>query len=1285
MKPIARRWSGVGIAALLFACADRDLIIEERSLVAGSGIIHGVASTVVDASAPTSACDGGASDDPACEFSRIDECGPACADLPRDPTLCGDGRVALPEECDDGNAQSFDGCSSMCRAELCGNGRVDPPEECDDGNDESGDGCSGGCLSESCGNARLERVVRAEGPAEMETCDPPEAGVCDERCQMVDCGDGRRTGDEACDDGNTTGGDGCSRVCTFEYCGDGEVNQLPGDEQCDPPDSDVCDESCQVVECGNGGPLQGSEACDDGNVEPGDGCDAACRVEVCGDGKLDVGEDCEPPGEGRCSVHCTARRVECGDGVIDDVAGEECDDGNIAYGDGCSPSCVLEQCGNGRLESPFETCEPPGTLACSQLCRAPVCGDGWFDEPGGEECEDGNRHAGDGCGVTCRLERCGNGELEIGEHCDPPDTDGCGPSCQFVATGIPRTTPLPVGAEAFSPDETDVAGSRLSAAGVERASRAWCVRTAPGARYRWGVTASLFEPDAAEVSALLGARFFPESACSGGMLGGFSSRYPIERSDGSELMLLPPASPIADVDAGFEAPPDVGSMQLWVGVQGPPVPATLTLEDIELVRLGMERCGDGFPEGSEQCEANVTPECSSECTLPVVCGDGWAVPGECGAGACPSDCGLEPPVCGDGVVVAPEECDPAGVDQCRDDCTLEHPICGDGRVEDSESCDPPDGAGCDESCQEIECGNGVIESPEECEPPDSNGCSQHCRTLSNQEASCGDGLLQGAESCDPPNPDTWCSPRCQRIDPRLTCGDGWVDSDAGEECDPPGPDEDCGLDCKWAVCGDGTVAGRELCDPPDGEACGDSCQPQGDALQCQLCLSEECRGEGADDAFQACFGLEGAAQTGPAVGSALRQLCVDAVECMRRTGCAAESQNDFVAATPVACFCGKSVLDAEDGIHHMRSCRDGVEVPEGACSSEFARAAQSAQPGAVLAALDPDFSTGALSAAVRLMSECGHDEQRCGEVCSTESECGNGVLEPGELCDPELDEHCNEELCSILPCGNGVVDVAWPYGPGSNFEEYAQPEDWVAESCDILDPYTNQEGRCDSTCQLIVTCGDGVLVPSVEACDPGADGDWSDCCQPDNAAQLAGCDRDGDRVLDRNEQCQAPSVCGNGRREGTEECDPEVPDPERCVDCRAVDPCTECTRRECASAHDGCYGSGVEPRTRVGCGEVLECVATSGCAKEGPYGQSCRCGSTELAECALLGGNGPCQDVITQNAMCEPVGGSIPQSCVTANGSNPQVPAGAAFQIANCRQALCSAECDYWGFPTVEE
>jgi cysteine-rich repeat protein len=118
--------------------------------------------------------------------------------------------------------------------------------------------------------------------------------------------------------------------------------------------------------------VEAGEGCDDGNLDPCDGCSATCALEFgCGDGSA------------------------CG--------AEECDDANAEVCDGCSPSCVLEVCGDGLL--------------CPAL---------------GEECDDSNVAACDGCSPVCTQEVCGNGLLDCGEQCDdgnPLSCDGCS-SCQ---------------------------------------------------------------------------------------------------------------------------------------------------------------------------------------------------------------------------------------------------------------------------------------------------------------------------------------------------------------------------------------------------------------------------------------------------------------------------------------------------------------------------------------------------------------------------------------------------------------------------------------------------------------------------------------------------------------------------------------------------------------------------------------------------------------------------------------------------------------------------------------
>src|SRR5690606_8377899 len=129
-----------------------------------------------------------------------------CAAPGQSCTRCGNGTVEGAEKCDDGANVSGDGCRDDCKAiepgwicpggqncTRCGNGVRDPGEECDDGNTSSSDGCAA-CVIDVGGGF---------------TCYPSNPADPDSRSQCDLCGNGRVRGDEACDDGNTTDGDGC--------------------------------------------------------------------------------------------------------------------------------------------------------------------------------------------------------------------------------------------------------------------------------------------------------------------------------------------------------------------------------------------------------------------------------------------------------------------------------------------------------------------------------------------------------------------------------------------------------------------------------------------------------------------------------------------------------------------------------------------------------------------------------------------------------------------------------------------------------------------------------------------------------------------------------------------------------------------------------------------------------------------------------------------------------------------------------------------------------------------
>ena len=95
--------------------------------------------------------------------------------------------------------------------------------------------------------------------------------------------------------------------------------------------------------CGNG-IIEAGEACDDGNLVNGDGCENNCTLTgaICGNGIIEAGEACDDGnlvnGDG-CENNCTLTGAICGNGIIE--AGETCDDGNLINGDGCDSNCTL--------------------------------------------------------------------------------------------------------------------------------------------------------------------------------------------------------------------------------------------------------------------------------------------------------------------------------------------------------------------------------------------------------------------------------------------------------------------------------------------------------------------------------------------------------------------------------------------------------------------------------------------------------------------------------------------------------------------------------------------------------------------------------------------------------------------------------------------------------------------------------------------------------------------------------------------------------------------------------
>lgn len=314
----------------------------------------------------------------------------------------GDTAVDAPDATEDGGADTSDDVSTDTTEDTAGDTDTDvppPAEVCDNERDDDEDG-DVDCDDDDCADHRT--------------------------CVAPGCGNGVLDDGEDCEDGNTDDDDGCASDCSVERgfrneCGDGVIVAVAGEE------------------------------CDDGDAnsdEAPDACRTDCVYAYCGDDVVDAGESCD--GEATCDDECEVI-ASCGDGAVQEP--EECDDGNDNPGDGCD-ACLLtapSSCGDGVYAPAFEECEGgrgcTGADVCTTacVCEAPeFCGNGTVDS--GEECDGSDAPCGaNGFCNACACEDyvCGNNVREGTEECDGSDDSACGGSetCVSCACTEPDVAP----------------------------------------------------------------------------------------------------------------------------------------------------------------------------------------------------------------------------------------------------------------------------------------------------------------------------------------------------------------------------------------------------------------------------------------------------------------------------------------------------------------------------------------------------------------------------------------------------------------------------------------------------------------------------------------------------------------------------------------------------------------------------------------------------------------------------------------------------------------------------
>lgn len=290
----------------------------------------------------------------------------------------------------------------------CGNGRIDLGEQCDDGNVTNGDGCSATCQFEDCSPSSC--------PAGC--CDLQ--GNCVGGTDDVACG----TGGGACASCTTAGQICHQQACeTPPACSQGETLE------CGNCGTRICDAN------GAYGPCQGEGACSAGASESGASCGNCgtlqrtcntlcdwdpwtCTSEgVCSVGSIDTGSSCGNGGhqERTCQSDCTWGSYTCeGEGV-------------------CTPSTTETggSCGNcGTLQ---RTCDASGSWG-SWICTGEGVCQATTTETGGSCGYCGHQER------TCQSDCSWSSYTCTGEGVCSPGTTSTGSSCCYDANYVQTCT-----------------------------------------------------------------------------------------------------------------------------------------------------------------------------------------------------------------------------------------------------------------------------------------------------------------------------------------------------------------------------------------------------------------------------------------------------------------------------------------------------------------------------------------------------------------------------------------------------------------------------------------------------------------------------------------------------------------------------------------------------------------------------------------------------------------------------------------------------------------------------
>ncbi len=255
--------------------------------------------------------------------------------------FCGDGTAAGQEQCDDGNRTTGDGCSATCTNEIpnvpvCGDGVVNGADEaCDDGNNDNDDGCSAECQGETGGGGG----GGGGGATGSGTCATPydltltmNMGVLEGKGAGDTTAGSDQVAAAACDE--STAGAGKDHVWKFTLAASMDVFIRIGTSSSFDTSMRLlrapCDVATEVAE------YTGVDGCANGT----DASETFGIVDLEAGTYYLVIDGATAGDAGTYSFELFALPTYCGDGELDAL--EFCDDGDRDPGDGCNAKCEVE-------------------------------------------------------------------------------------------------------------------------------------------------------------------------------------------------------------------------------------------------------------------------------------------------------------------------------------------------------------------------------------------------------------------------------------------------------------------------------------------------------------------------------------------------------------------------------------------------------------------------------------------------------------------------------------------------------------------------------------------------------------------------------------------------------------------------------------------------------------------------------------------------------------------------------------------------------------------------------